>query len=139
MRRPTSRAPLLREEFAGAIVRWTELFNAGEYFAAHEALEEPWLRAVEPEKTHLKGLIHVAVALHQFRRGNSHGARVKYLSAVRYLGQGQAPPGTVHIPELLRQMAGFFAPLLEQPPGERQAGEPPPAPAAPWPVALPGE
>jgi predicted metal-dependent hydrolase len=44
--------------------RGLELLAAGEWFAAHEALEDAW-RAAEPaERDFLQGLVHVAVANH---------------------------------------------------------------------------
>lgn len=51
------------------------LFNAREFFKAHEAWEELWLSAAEPEKTFLQGMIQCAAALHHYVRGNRNGAR----------------------------------------------------------------
>jgi len=53
--------------------RGIELFNAGNFFEAHEAWEEIWLAATEPEKTFLQGLIQVAAAFHHYSRGNRKG------------------------------------------------------------------
>jgi uncharacterized protein len=116
-------------ETRAALREWARLMNAGEYFEAHEALERPWLRAVEPDRTFLKGLIHAAVALYQYRRGNGHGARVKYASCLRYLAPYEPAYAEVEVAELLRQMRAFFAELAAAPPGS-----PPPPPPAPWPV-----
>jgi len=41
-----------------------ELLAAGEWFAAHEALEDAWRAAEPPERDFLQGLVHVAVANH---------------------------------------------------------------------------
>ena len=112
-----------------ALRRAVELFNAGEYFECHEVLEEAWLRAAEPRKTFLKGLIHAAVALHHYSRGNSHGARVKYGSATRYLAAYQPQHAGVDLCALQAQMDEFVAPLLAQERGVR-----PPAPQGAWPV-----
>jgi uncharacterized protein len=49
--------------------RGLELIRAGEFFAAHEELEDAW-RAAEPaERDFLQGLVHVAVAWYQAGRG----------------------------------------------------------------------
>lgn len=112
------------------VQKWVRLFNAGEYFEAHEVLEHPWLRAEEPEKTFLKGLIHAAVALYQYRRGNGHGARVKYASCLRYLSAFHPRHGGIEVTELTARMEAFFTPLLGQPPGTA-----PPPPNGPWPRA----
>jgi hypothetical protein len=115
-------------EAAGAIQQWMALFNAGHYFEAHEVLEAPWLAAEEPVKTFLKGLIHAAVSLHHYQRGNTHGARTKHRSCVRYLDPYQPQWGGLDIASLLRGLEVFLAPLQALP-----RGEPPPPPAAPWP------
>jgi len=49
-------------------------FNTRSFFEAHEVWEEIWLRAGEPEKTFLQGLIQVAAAFHHYGRGNTRGA-----------------------------------------------------------------
>ena len=46
-----------------------DLIRRGEYFAAHEELEDAW-RAAEPEERDFyQGLVHVAVAWYQAGRG----------------------------------------------------------------------
>ncbi|HTZ99343.1 MAG TPA: DUF309 domain-containing protein [Candidatus Aquilonibacter sp.] len=50
-------------------------FNSARFFEAHEAWEELWLAAAEPEKTYLQGLIQVAAAFHHQARGNPGGAQ----------------------------------------------------------------
>jgi uncharacterized protein len=55
--------------------RGIELFNSGEFFQAHEAWEEIWLSATEPEKTFLQGLIQLAAAFHHGKRGNLAGMK----------------------------------------------------------------
>jgi hypothetical protein len=116
------------EEVREAIEEWRRLMNAGDYFAAHEALEHVWLRAAEPEKTFLKGLIHVAVALCHYRRGNGHGARVKYASALRYLEPYPEAYLGVAVEPLRRRLRSFFAALVASPKG----AAPPPSDA--WPT-----
>ncbi len=50
-------------------------FNRGEYFEAHESWEEVWLKAAEPEKTFLQGIIQIAAAFHHYNRKNLRGAK----------------------------------------------------------------
>lgn len=116
MSRHTEREPLPLAEVHAAVERWAELFNRGEYFEAHEVLETPWLHAREPEKTVLKGLIHAAVALYQYSRGNAHGARVKSASALRYLEGSDAAFG-LDLRELRAALESFFRPLRLLPAG----------------------
>jgi predicted metal-dependent hydrolase/8-oxo-dGTP pyrophosphatase MutT (NUDIX family) len=57
----------------------------GEYFEAHESLEDAW-RAAEPaEKDFFQGLVHVAVAWHHAGRGNSPGCERQLAKAARRL------------------------------------------------------
>jgi uncharacterized protein len=44
-----------------------ELIRRGEYFAAHEALEDAWRAAAAGERDFFQGLVHVAVAWHHAR------------------------------------------------------------------------
>ena len=57
-----------------ALARGVEHFNAGHYFQAHEAWEEGWHPAPEPERDFWQGLTQVAVGLTHRQRGNAHGA-----------------------------------------------------------------
>jgi len=45
------------------------LFQEGEYFEAHEVLEEAWRQAEGEERRFLQGLILLAAALHQAKSG----------------------------------------------------------------------
>ncbi|MGA1981381.1 MAG: DUF309 domain-containing protein [Acidobacteriaceae bacterium] len=60
-------------------------YNAGEFFAAHEAWESVWLHAPQPEKTFLQGLIQVTVAFHHLQRSNPLGATRLLTAALRKL------------------------------------------------------
>lgn len=120
----------VNRELAEVVGEWKRLFNRGEYFEAHEVAEHLWLRAAEPEKTFLKGLIHAAVALCHYQRGNGHGARVKYASCRRYLEPYRPDYQGVDLEDLLAEMDRFFAALAASP-----RGTPPPPPLLPWPAA----
>ena len=49
------------------------LFNAGEFWHAHEQWEACWLIAREPEITFYQGIIQAAAALVHWQRGNLRG------------------------------------------------------------------
>jgi predicted metal-dependent hydrolase len=57
----------------GALAEGLRFYDAGEFFAAHEAWESVWLPAQEPEKTFLQGLIQVTAAFHHWQRENRLG------------------------------------------------------------------
>ncbi len=65
--------------------RGLALFNAGEYFDAHEVWEDVWRAAPVEQKKFLQGVIQVAVALHHHSRGNLEGARSLLARAQRNL------------------------------------------------------
>jgi len=114
----------MAEDINIAIAEWARLLDEGSYFEAHEVLEGRWLCADEPEKTFLKGLIHVAVALHHHQRGNKHGARVKYQSAQRYLEPYRPIYRGIDLASLIDQLQPYFETLLTPAPGDAPAPSP---------------
>jgi hypothetical protein len=84
--------------------RGLDLARAGEYFAAHEALEDAW-RAAEPaEKDFFQGLVHVVVAWYQAGRGNEVGCTRQLQKAARRLGPFAPEHRGVEVAALLRQV-----------------------------------
>lgn len=61
------------------------LFNRGEYFAAHEELEDAWREAPAQEKQFLQGLTQAAVGMHHYSKGNQVGARGVLARSIRNL------------------------------------------------------
>jgi predicted metal-dependent hydrolase len=61
------------------------LFNAREFFACHEVLEEAWTPERSPRRLFLQSLIHVAVGLYHAERGNLVGASRQLRKALRKL------------------------------------------------------
>ncbi len=80
-------------------------FNHGEFFEAHEVLEDVWRAAPGPEKKFLQGLIQVAVALYHHGKGNLVGARSVMKRARRNLSTYPEYFGQIHLPPLLRSLA----------------------------------
>lgn len=123
---PASRVlhPILSAEERQSLFReGIELFNRGDFFAAHEVLEEIW-RSDRPEPRDLfQGIIQVAAAMHQFRdlkrkagpRGTLAKARLR-LEPFVPVAQG------LDVAELLGSVKRWQAWL------ERCEGEPPPVP-----------
>jgi predicted metal-dependent hydrolase len=84
--------------------RGLDLARAGEYFAAHESLEDAW-RAAEPaEKDFFQGLVHVVVAWYQAGRGNEVGCRRQLEKATRRLGPFAPSHRGVDVAALLDQV-----------------------------------
>jgi uncharacterized protein len=66
--------------------RGLEQIDRGEYFEAHETLEDVWRAADPAEKDFFQGLVHVAVAWYQAGRGNRVGCERQLEKAARRLG-----------------------------------------------------
>ena len=69
-----------------------DLYNAGEFHAAHDAWEERWMGPVSPdEKLFLQAMIQSAVAFHHLQIGRPGAARRMYLMAKEKFEKLNAP------------------------------------------------
>jgi hypothetical protein len=80
--------------------RGIELFNRGEFYEAHEVLEDVWRPSGQPERRFLQGLIQVAVALHHHSQGNVVGARSLLARARRNLNLYPPAFGGIELADL---------------------------------------
>src|SRR5690349_12512494 len=65
-----------------------DLYNSGEFHAAHDAWEERWMGPVDPrEKLFLQAMIQSAVAFHHLQIGRPGAARQMYLAAKEKLAR----------------------------------------------------
>jgi predicted metal-dependent hydrolase len=89
-----------------------DLIRRGEYFAAHEVLEDVW-RAAEPEERDFyQGLVHAAVAWYQAGRGNRVGCERQLEKAGRRLGPYAPTHRGVDVGAILDQV-GAAASVVE--------------------------
>ena len=80
------------------------LIRRGEFFAAHEELEDAW-RAAEPaERDFYQGLVHVAVAWYQAGRGNRVGCERQLEKAARRLSHYAPEHDGVDVASVLTQV-----------------------------------
>jgi predicted metal-dependent hydrolase len=84
----------------GALAEGLRLYQAGEFFAAHEAWESIWLGAQEPEKMFLQGLIQVTAAFHHLQRKNPQGTARLLLAALGRLERYPSNFGSISVPLL---------------------------------------
>ncbi len=81
--------PALETDCAGELsalaVKGIELFNAGQYFEAHEELERAWLAETGPVRELYRGVLQVAVAYLQITRQNYRGAIKMFLRMRQWL------------------------------------------------------
>jgi predicted metal-dependent hydrolase len=107
--------------------RWTrgvDLFNRGEFFEAHEVVEDLWNETGGAERDFLKGFIQAAVALEHHRRGNPAGLRSVATTASGHLGRAAPDAGGLDVTALRRDLEEFRA--------RAERGEDPPWPVARW-------
>jgi uncharacterized protein len=90
-----------------AFQRGITLFNQGSFFDAHEALENVWRAAPDPQKKFLQGLIQVAVALHHHSKGNLVGARSLLERAARNLAAYGDSFGGIDVATLLCELSDW--------------------------------
>jgi len=87
------------------------LFNAGQWFEAHEVWEALWHTLDGDDKDFVQGLIQCAVALEHARRGNPRGALTMFDRARPRLARFGAWCHAVPVRALVDAMDGFLAPL----------------------------
>jgi hypothetical protein len=81
----------------GPLAEGLRLYNAGEFFTAHEAWETVWLRSSEPEKTFLQGVIQVTAAFHHWQHDNRLGTKLLLQAALRRLDSYSASFGGISV------------------------------------------
>jgi aryl-alcohol dehydrogenase-like predicted oxidoreductase len=89
---------------AGGYERGVELIRSGDYFAAHEELEDAWRAAPGEERDFLQGLVHVAVAWYQAGRGRRIGTERQLEKAIRRLEPYAPEHRGLHLDPLLAQL-----------------------------------
>ena len=82
-----------------------ELIRSGEFFDAHEELEDEWRTAPADERDFLQGLVHVAVAWLHAERGNRNGCERQLLKAERRLAAYRPRHRGVDVDAVLAQVS----------------------------------
>jgi uncharacterized protein len=81
-----------------------DLIRRGEYFAAHEELEDVWRAAPDEERDFFQGLVHVAVAWYQAGRDNRVGCERQLEKATRRLRPYAPEHRGVDVSSILEQV-----------------------------------
>lgn len=94
-----------------------ELFNAQNFFEAHEVLEDLWREEKGPNRDFYQGLIQIAAAFVHAQKENSEGTRNLLEKAGRHLSKYPDEYGGFHIPSMLREVnqsaqTGHFPSLI---------------------------
>jgi predicted metal-dependent hydrolase len=89
-----------------------ELFNAGDYFTAHEELEDAWNEDKGNGRDLYRGVLQVAVAYLQIERGNYAGAVKMFLRARQWLDPLPAQCRGIDIAQLRQDAAAVYQQIL---------------------------
>jgi hypothetical protein len=92
---PSCNAPLHPQAAEGL-----RLFNAGEYFEAHEALEDAWNEEKGDVRNLYRGILQIAVVFLHITRGNYNGAVKVYSRSQRWLKDWPAVCRGIYVGEL---------------------------------------
>ncbi len=101
------------------------LFNAGDYFEAHDVWEDLWADSAAPERRFYQALIQAAVGLVHFGNGNVRGAAKLYRSSRDYMAPYPGVYLGLDTAAFWEQMERCFAPLLgpAEPPRDARPDE----------------
>lgn len=103
----------MQSHFASSFSRGIALFNRGEFFDAHEALEDAWRATQGESRLFLQGLTQAAVALHHYSTGNRAGASSVLARALRNLAAYPDGYGGIELERLRQDLRSFHASVLE--------------------------
>ncbi len=109
------------------VTRARDLFNAGDYWLAHEALETVWRSIISDGDAAAarvwQGLIQAAAALLHQQRGNSHGVATVGRGALEKLAGRQRPDVEVETVRFRAQLERALAGDAEPPRLELRAAD----------------
>jgi predicted metal-dependent hydrolase len=88
-----------------AYQRGIRLFNARQFYDAHEVWEDAWRESEGIEKRFLQGLIQTAVAFHHYSTGNAVGSASLMERARKNLAACPEEFGGIRVIELLDSLA----------------------------------
>lgn len=83
-------------------VEGLRLFNAGEYFEAHEALEDAWNAETGKVRNLYRGILQIAVVYLHITRGNYDGALKVYGRSQKWISSWPDICRGIHVEELRR-------------------------------------
>ena len=75
----------------GLLNQFADQINQGQYYEAHESMEEIWILNDRPRPSLLQALVQMAASLEHWKRGNINGARALALRALQYVRNLHSP------------------------------------------------
>ena len=101
-----------KESLSPTALAGLHLFNQGEYFEAHEVLEEAWNGDQSPAQELYRAILQIAVAYLQIERGNYRGAVKMFLRVRQWLEPLPEVCRSVNVAQLRRDAAAVEAALI---------------------------
>lgn len=88
-------------------------FNAGNYFEAHDLLEEAWMVETGDIRDLYRGILQIAVCYFHITRQNYEGAQKMYARSLKWLTKWQPNCRGVRVTELLRDAENVILNLTD--------------------------
>ena len=88
-------------------------FNRGEYYSAHDALEEAWVAEERAVRNCYQGILQTGIAYHHIQKGNYWGAVKMFLRAFQWLAPLPDKCHGIHIDQLRQDAQVVFQTILE--------------------------
>jgi predicted metal-dependent hydrolase len=95
-----------------------EKFNRGEYYAAHDDLEEAWRQDDGAVRDLYRGILQVGIAYYQIERGNYRGAAKMLLRVRQWLDVLPDTCRGVNVSQLRSDATAVYAELTDLGPGQ---------------------
>src|SRR3954463_5242687 len=96
--------------------RGVALLNSGEFYDAHEVLEDAWRESTGSVKLFRQALVQIAVAMHHHSTGNLNGSRSVLARAIRNITPFEQGFEGLDVDDLRQQLA-VWSSAIADPPG----------------------
>jgi hypothetical protein len=101
------------QQLPDGVRRGIELFNAGEYYEAHEVIEHEWHAERGPIRALYQGILQIGVGLHHARGGNHRGAELLLTDGIEKVSRFLPSCQGVDTGILIEQAQGCLDQVLE--------------------------
>ena len=102
-----------QERLPDLVYQGIQLFNQGEYYPAHDSLEEAWVAEERAVRNCYQGILQTGIAYHHIQKGNYWGAVKMFLRAFQWLAPLPDTCHGIHIGQLRRDAQHIFQTVLD--------------------------
>lgn len=90
-----------------------DLINSGQFYQAHEVLEDAWRESTGAVKLFRQALVQIAVAMHHHSTGNLNGSRSVLARAIRNITPFEQGYEGLDLDDLRQQLARWSTALAD--------------------------